>query len=187
MTAMDIIVLLLMGGNAVIGFGRGFVQEALSMIGLALAIAAVRLFHAPATEMLAGIIGADSGAAVLALALVFGITWFAGRMIAQRVGAGSRRSILGPVDRVLGFGFGALKGLLIATVAFVAFAIAFDTIYGAEARRPDWMRHSRTFPLLNASGHAMSEWLAERRKAGGLMGIAGVAETSTTGNAVEGE
>ena len=69
--------------------------------------------------------------------------------------------------------FGALKGLLVATVAFVAFAIAYDTIYGAEARRPGWMRHSRTFPLLNASGHAMSQWLAERRKTGGLMAVVG--------------
>ena len=173
MTAMDIIVLLLMGGNAIFGFRRGFVQEALSMIGLALAITAVRLLHAPATDMLAGITGTDGGAAVLALALIFGITWFVGRMIAQRIGAGSRRSILGPVDRVLGLGFGALKGLLVATVAFVAFAIAYDTIYGAEARRPGWMRHSRTFPLLNASGHAMSQWLAERRKTGGLMAVVG--------------
>jgi membrane protein required for colicin V production len=171
MTAMDIIVLLLIGGNGIIGFRRGFVSEVLSLVGLALAIAAVRLFHAPMADMLTGIIGTEGGAVVLAFVLVFGATWFAGRMLAQWIGGGIRSSLLGPVDRVLGFGFGALKGLLIATVAFVAFAMLYDTFYGEEAPRPAWMRHSRTYPLLNASGRAMSQWLAERRVHGGLMGV----------------
>lgn len=171
MTAMDIIVLLLMGFNAILGFRRGFVCEALSLVGIALAITAVRLFHAPFAEMLAGVVGTEGGAAVLAFALVFGVTWFLARMVARAIGGSIRSSLLGPMDRVLGLGFGALKGLLMATVAFVGFAMLYDTIYGQEAPRPAWMRHSRTYPLLNASGRAMSEWLAERRAHGGVMGV----------------
>lgn len=171
MTAMDIIVLLLMGGNGVIGFRRGFVCEALSLVGLVVAIAAVRLFHAPFADMITGLIGTEGGAVVLSFALVFGVTWFLGRMVARWIGGGVRGSLLGPVDRVLGFGFGALKGLLIATVAFVGFAMLYDMVYGEEAPRPGWMRHSRTYPLLNASGRAMSQWLAERRSHGGMMGM----------------
>ena len=142
MTAMDIMVLLLIGGNGLLGFGRGFVSEALSMVALALAIIAVRLFHAPATSLLTGIIGTEGGAATLSLAIVFGLTWFLGRYLAQKIGATTRKSTLGPVDRVLGLGFGALKGLLIATVAFVGFAMLYDTLYGQDARRPEWMRDS---------------------------------------------
>ncbi|MFT3966733.1 MAG: CvpA family protein [Sphingobium sp.] len=171
MTAMDIIVLLLMGGNGVIGFRRGFVCEALSLVGLACAIVAVRLFHAPFAEMLAGLVGTEGGAAILAFALVFGVTWFVGRLIARQIGGGVKSSLLGPVDRVLGLGFGALKGLLIATVAFVGFALVYDSLFGEGAPRPEWMRKSRTYPLLNASGRAMSEWLAERRVHGGLMSV----------------
>lgn len=171
MTAMDILVLLLIGGNAVLGFRRGFLAEALSMVALALAIAAVRLFHAPAASLLTGFVGTEGGAAILAFALVFGVTWYGGRMIAAAIGQRSRKSLIGPADRVLGFGFGALKGLLIATVAFVGFAIVYDTFYGADSRRPGWVRDSRTYPLINASGRAMSEWLAERRKQGGLIGL----------------
>lgn len=172
MTAMDIIVLLLIGGNGVIGFRRGFVAEALSMVALALAIVAVRLFHAPVTSLLSGFIGTEGGAATLALVLVFGSTWFVGKFLAQKAGTSTRKSLLGPLDRILGLGFGALKGLLIATVAFVGFAILYDTLYGEDARRPEWMRHSRTYPLLNASGKAMSQWLAERRQNGGIVGAA---------------
>lgn len=173
MTALDIIVLLLMGGNGILGFRRGFVGEVLSLTVIALAIMVVRLFHAPFAEMLTGIVGTEGGAVVLAFVLLFGLTWFLGRMVARRIGEGTKASLLGPVDRVLGLGFGALKGLLLATVVFVGFAMVYDTIYGEEAARPAWLRHSRTYPLLNASGRAMSEWLAERRTHGGLMSVLG--------------
>lgn len=175
MTAMDIVVLLLMGGNAILGFRRGLVCEALSLVGIIMAIAAVRLFHAPVAELLTGFIGTEGGAAVLGFSLVFGITWFVGRLIARKVGERTTASLLGPVDRILGLGFGALKGLLIATAAFVGFAMVYDTLFGEDVARPEWMRRSRTYPLLNASGRAMSEWLAERRASGGLMGLAGEA------------
>ncbi len=187
MTAMDIIVLLLMGGNGLLGFKRGFVCEVLSMVGLALAMTAVRLFHAPVADMLTGFVGTEGGAAILALVLVFGVTWFAGRMAARYIGGAVKTSLLGPVDRVLGFGFGALKGLLIATVAFVGFAMVYDTVYGADTPRPDWMRHSRTYPLLNASGRAMSEWLAERRVHGGLLGTEDTGEAENGANAADAE
>lgn len=170
MTALDIVVLLLIGGNALLGMWRGFTAEVLSMLALILAIVAVRLFHAPVTDLLAAFVGTGSGAAVLAFALLFGIVWFGGKMLAGIIGGRMRSSVVGPVDRVLGGGFGALKGLLIATVVFVGFAIVYDTLYGADAQRPEWMVESRTYPLLNASGRAMSEWLAERRRQGGVLG-----------------
>jgi len=66
MTALDIIVLFLLGSGAAFGFLRGFVQEALSMIAWVLIIFAVRMFHTPATAALAEAVGSDSGAAVLA-------------------------------------------------------------------------------------------------------------------------
>jgi membrane protein required for colicin V production len=173
MTALDIIVLLLIGGNGVIGARRGFVCEVLSVAALVAAIMAVRLFHAPVADLLSGFIGTRSGAATLAFALLFGLTWYGGKYAAGRIGGSARRALLGSFDRILGFGFGALKGLLFATVAFVGFTLLYDTLYGGDARRPDWMRQSRTYPLLNASGKAMSAWLDERRRSGGLIGTSG--------------
>jgi membrane protein required for colicin V production len=38
-------------------------------------------------------------------------------------------------------------------------------VYGAEADRPEWMTNSRTFPLLNASGRAIVDWVEARRTA----------------------
>lgn len=163
MNVIDILVLLAIGGCAVLGLLRGFVLETLSLIAWVLGIFAIRLFHASATELGTPLIGSTSGAAVLAFVLVFGITFGAGKLLAHAIGRRTRQSILGPVDRVLGAGFGAVKGLIGATLIFLAFSLVYDTFYGSGARRPDWLSDARTYPLLNASGQAISEFVAERR------------------------
>lgn len=163
MTALDIIVLLLIGGGAAFGFLRGFVTETLSLMAWILAIFAIRLLHEPVTQWLTGPVGTQSGAAVLAFALVFGVTFLAGKFLARALGSRTRKSILGPVDRVLGLGFGALKGLIGATLLFMLASLVYDTIYGIAAERPQWMKASRSYPLLNASGRAISDFVAERR------------------------
>lgn len=163
MNAVDILVLLAIGGCAVLGLLRGFVLETLSLMAWVLAIFAIRLFHASATDLLSAFVGTKSGAAVLALVLVFGVTFAVGKLVANAIGRRTRQSVLGPVDRVLGGGFGAVKGLIGATLIFLAFSLVYDTMYGSGARRPDWLSDARTFPLLNASGQAISEFLAEQR------------------------
>ena len=72
--------------------------------------------------------------------------------------------MLGPFDRVLGGGFGMLKGLLAVTLFFLLANLATDLIYGPQAERPEWMTSSRTYPLLNASGRAIVDWVETRRQ-----------------------
>ena len=165
MTALDIIVLFLLGGGAVFGFMRGFVQEALSLIAWILIIAAVRVLHGPATAALSEAVGTESGAAVLAFLAIVIVVYALGRWIAKSIGSKSRKSVLGPIDRVLGFGFGALKGLILATLIFLLLVMGYETMFGAKEPRPEWMEKSRTYPLLNASGDAMSAFVREQREA----------------------
>ena len=91
MTALDIIVLFLLGNGAVFGFLRGFVQEALSMIAWVLIIFAVRMFHTPATAALAEAVGSDSGAAVLAFLALVIVIFAVGKWIAKSRGELSRQ------------------------------------------------------------------------------------------------
>ena len=107
MTALDIVVLFLLGAGAILGFMRGFVQEALSLIAWILIIVAVRVLHGPVTGWLTDPVGTEAGAAVLAFLAITIATYALGKMIAKSIGSKSRKSVLGPVDRVLGFGFGA--------------------------------------------------------------------------------
>lgn len=165
MTALDIVTLILLGAGAALGALRGFVQEALSLIAWVLAVLAVKFLHTPATDMLSPLVGTAGGAAVLAFAMLFGITFILGKLLARSFGARTRNSVLGPFDRVLGLGFGFLKGLLGATLLFLGVTLVVDTIGGGGPRnRPQWLLESRTYPLLNASSRAMVDYVNRRRQ-----------------------
>lgn len=165
MTALDIIVILLVGGGAIMGGLRGFVTEALSLFAWVLAILAVKFFHTPVTAMLAEPVGTGAGAATLAFLLLFGLTFLVGKFLARSIGARTRQSILGAFDRLLGVGFGALKGLIFATLLFLVTVMVLDTINGGVTRRPGWVRDSHSYPLLNASGKALVDYMNQRRAA----------------------
>lgn len=163
MSALDVFVILLLGGGAVIGFVRGFVHEVLSLLAWIAGIAMLKLFHSQLQGGLGGLIGTDAGAAVLAFALLFLPTFILVKLLARSLGRSTRRSVLGPVDRVLGGGFGMLKGLIGATLFFLLANLATDLVYSAQAERPAWMTESRTYPLLNASGRSIVDWVETRR------------------------
>jgi membrane protein required for colicin V production len=155
MTALDLFVLLLLGGGAMVGFVRGFVQEALVLAAWLAGVSALVLFHGRATESLEGWASGPAGAAALAFVLLFLPAYLLVRFLAHRLGKQARASALGPLDRFLGGGFGMLKGLVGATLFFLLANFATDLIYGEGAKRPEWMQDSRTFPLLDASSRAM--------------------------------
>ena len=167
MSALDIFVILLLGGGAVIGFVRGFVHELFSLFAWVVGIAMLKLFHTPIQAGLVEPVGTEVGAAVLAFALLFLPSFIFVRLLAASMGRRTRRSVIGPVDRVLGGGFGFLKGLLAVTLFYLMANLATDMIYGPEADRPAWMRNSRTYPLLNASGRAIVDWVESRRQVAG--------------------
>jgi len=164
-TALDVFVFLLLFGSAAVGFVRGFVHEVISLFAWIVAVAMLKLFH---TQLWTGLISAfgwgSPAAAVIAFALLFVPSFLLVKLIARSIGGRTRRhAVLGPFDRVLGGGFGALKGLLGATLFFLLANLATDMVYGPEAERPAWMSHSRTYPLLNASGRAIVDWVEARR------------------------
>jgi len=163
LTALDIIVLLAIGIGAFLGGMRGFVVEAMSLLAWIGAILAVRLLQVPVSAVLEGPVGTEAGAAVLAFAIVFGVTFLAIRAAGKALGKQTRASLLGPFDRVLGLGFGAVKGLLAATLMFLFVSLLYDTVYGGSAKRPAWMTASRTYPLLRASAAAVSDFVEKRR------------------------
>lgn len=164
MTALDIIVLLLVAAGAWRGYRNGFVHEMLSLAAWVAGIVAVKAGHAATTDALLGYVGTRTGAAALAFALCFGLAFGLTKLLAARLGGATRRSAVAPVDRVLGGGFGLLKGLIGATLLFLLANLVGDTMYGAGAERPGWLRAARTFPLLDATGRALVDLVDRRRR-----------------------
>lgn len=173
MNAFDITVLIIVGVGAIGGFMRGFVQEVLSLLAWILAIFAIHYLHTDLTAIIFGVMGTPTGAAILAFALLLLIPYAAMRLIAAKAGMATRESILGPIDRVLGFGFGALKGVIIVVMGFSLLALGYDNVWGA-AGRPAWMTTARTYPFVNASADALVQLIDERRAV--LAGDRGIEE-----------
>jgi membrane protein required for colicin V production len=164
-TALDVFVFLLLFGGGAIGFVRGFVHEVVSLFAWVVAIAMLKLFH---TQLWTGLINSfhweSAAAAVLAFAILFIPSFLLVKLMARSIGGRTRRhALLGPFDRVLGAGFGGLKGLLGATLFFLLANLATDMVYGPQSDRPQWMTRSRTYPLLNASGRGIVDWVQARR------------------------
>jgi membrane protein required for colicin V production len=164
-TALDVFVFLLIIGGGAVGFVRGFVHEVISLFAWVVAVAMLKLFH---TQLWTGLINSfhtsSAAAAVLAFALLFIPSFLIVKLVARQLGGRTRRhSVLGPFDRTLGGGFGALKGLLGATLFFLLANLATDMVYGPQAERPQRMTKSRTYPLLNASGRGIVDWVQARR------------------------
>ncbi|RPF70281.1 CvpA family protein [Aurantiacibacter spongiae] len=163
MTGFDLIVLLVVGVAAVGGFLRGFVQEVLSLAAWVLAILAIRYLHTDLTALILDYMGSPVTAAILAFAMLLLIPYAAMKLIANLAGRQSRKSVLGPIDRVLGFGFGAVKGVIMVVIAFSLLALGYDTIWGARGR-PDWISEARTYQFVDAASKAMVQIIAERRE-----------------------
>jgi membrane protein required for colicin V production len=165
MTALDVFVFLLLIGGAAVGFVRGFVHEVVSLLAWVVAITMLKLFH---TQLWSGLENSfhtsPAAGAVLAFALLFVPSFLLVKLVARSVGGRTRRhAVLGPIDRVLGGGFGLVKGLLAATLFFLLANLATDMVYGPQAERPHWMTKSTTYPLLNASGRGIVDWVQARR------------------------
>lgn len=165
LTAMDIIVLLLVGGGIVFGVMRGFVTEVLSLMAWVAAVMMLRLFYTPASIWAAKATGTESGGAVLAFAGLFFGAFILFKIIAGQLGARTRQSVVGPIDRVLGGGFGAVKGLIGASLLFLAVNLAYDVIWGKDEPRPNWIQAGRTYPLLKLSSRLIVDFVEERRSA----------------------
>ena len=162
MTMFDIFVLVVVGTAAIGGFLRGFVHEVLSLAAWVLAIIAIRFLHTDLTQLIFAFIGTPTAAALLAFALLLLIPYVAMRLIARKAGDTARKSALGPIDRVLGFGFGAVKGTIVVIFAFSIVALGYDSMWGVGGR-PAWMTAARSYPFVNASSEEMVQLIAERR------------------------
>lgn len=163
MNIFDIIVLIIVGIAAIGGFMRGLVQEVLSLAAWVLAAFAIHQLHTPLTAQLQNFFDSEVATSILAFALLLLIPYAAMKLIANNVGQASRNSILGPVDRVLGFGFGLLKGGLIVVFAFSLLVLGYDTVWGYKGR-PVWITTARTYHVIDASSRSLVDMIAERRE-----------------------
>jgi len=162
MTALDIIVLLLVGLGVFTGLRKGFVHAVLSLGVWVVVVLALWVLHGPVQQGLSGIVG-NASSYVLAFVVLLVGSWIGAKLLVSRIAKGVRRSFVGPVDRLLGALFGGLKGLIFVTLFYMAFSFVYDSIWGREAWRPDWIRNAYTYPLVRGTADTFVD-LADRRR-----------------------
>jgi len=163
MNGFDVVVLIILGVAAVGGFLRGLVQEVLSLAAWVLAAAAIYYLHTPLDGVLSKYLETEPIGAVLAFALLLLIPYAIMKFIANNAGEALRKSIIGPIDRVLGFGFGMLKGALIIIIAFSVLALVSDFMWGNQGR-PVWITSARTYPVIDIASGELVKVVEERRE-----------------------
>ena len=162
LTAFDVIVLILVVLGAFGGLARGFVGEIVSLLAWIAGIVAVRLFYAPGKVIAAKLTGTEAGGAILAFAVLFLIAFILVRVIGGSLSNGTKSSVIGPIDRLLGLGFGAAKGVLGAVLLFLLLNLVFDTIDPGQPS-PEWLARARTAPTLALVSKALTDFVEERR------------------------
>ncbi len=162
MAALDIIIGLIVLVAAVGGFMRGLVQEVLSLASWIMAAMALHFMHPALSEGLRNFYQAEPGVPLLAFALLLLVPYAAMKIIISNISEASDGALLGPIDRVLGFGFGAIKGALIAVFAFAMLVTGKDDDWGYDGR-PQWMTEARTYAAADAFSRQLLPEIGLRR------------------------
>lgn len=147
LTILDGILLGVMLISAFLAMMRGFVREVFSIGTWVAAAAAALFFHPMLLPYVEPYVGNDLLSVALSAAAVFFITLIIVSFITIRISDFILDSGAGPIDRTLGFMFGAARGLLIVVVAMMI----FNGLVQRE-NRPEWITNAQSLPTLMEIG-----------------------------------
>lgn len=151
MTLFDLITVLILAASGAIGFARGAAREVITVISFIIAVAfsvfSLRVSAPIARHSIHPDVLANAVAILVVFAVVYGLLRWGGASLTRGIHSAEA---LGMLDRVIGVGFGLVRGLVLLGVFFLVFSQATP----AE-RVPGWIKNAAFFPLSAASGHML--------------------------------
>lgn len=185
-TVIDGIVALVIVVSAVLAYSRGFVREALSIVGW-IAAAVLAYIFAPKAEplireipMVGEFLGDSCELAIIAaFAAVFALSLVIVSIFAPLFSSAIQRSALGGLDQGLGFLFGVARGLLLVAVALVVYdrAVASGTIKMVDDSRTAKIFAQAQDSLNDSIPEDAPAWIVARYEE--LVGNCGAPDAST--------
>lgn len=185
-TVIDGIVALVIVVSAVLAYSRGFVREALSIVGW-IAAAVLAYIFAPKAEplireipMVGEFLGDSCELAIIAaFAAVFALSLVIVSIFAPLFSSAIQRSALGGLDQGLGFLFGVARGLLLVAVALVVYdrAVASGTIKMVDDSRTAKIFAQAQDSLNDSIPEDAPAWIVARYEE--LVGNCGAPDSST--------
>ena len=117
MNMIDILILIIIGAGAVVGFMKGFIRQLGSIVGLVAGLLAAKALYASLAEKLCPTV---TESMTVAQVLAFVVIWIAVPLLFTLVATILTKAVeaiaLGWLNRWLGAGLGALKFLLLASL-----------------------------------------------------------------------
>ena len=141
--------------SAVLAMVRGFSREVLSIGSWIAAAAAAFLFYGSLTPFVSDYIDNELIAQLVAAAAIFLIALIIVTLITTRISDMIIDSRIGPLDRSLGFLFGAARGVLVAAVA-----IWFVNFFVGD-REVAWIDNAKSKPFLDQVANSLVNMLPE--------------------------
>ncbi|MEO1701625.1 MAG: CvpA family protein [Pseudomonadota bacterium] len=154
-TILDGIFIALTVLSAFLAMVRGFSREVLSIASWIAAAFAAIYFYQSLTPFVSGYIGNEILAQLTAGGTVFIITLIIATLVTMRIADMIVDSRIGPLDRSLGFVFGAARGVIV-----VAVGIWFADFFVGD-REIAWIDKAKSKPFLSTVAESLKNMLPE--------------------------
>jgi membrane protein required for colicin V production len=153
---LDLAVITIVLVSGMLALLRGFTREVLAILSWVAAAIAAYYLHPMALPYVKPYLAKDELALAASVAAVFFVALVLVSLITVKLSDIILDSKIGALDRSLGFVFGAVRGCLLAVVAFVFYGWLVP-----DANQPEWVRNARAKPLLQAGGEKLRELLPD--------------------------
>ena len=171
MNLLDLILIGILAASVAAGFKSGFTRAAFGLISTVLGILLGFWFYGvPAVYLQRMISMPDMVANIIGFVLVYAAVTVAGAFAGGLIATLFKWTGLGWVDRLLGVGFGLVRGALIV-VASVAILMAFT-----PRPAPNWMTGSRALPYAVGASDQVAGLAPRKLKDEFAQGLASVRE-----------
>lgn len=136
--------------SAILAMFRGFVREVLSIAAWVAAAVLAYAFYAQLTPYVSEYVNNQTLAVGLSAAAIFLVSLIIVSLITMKISDFVMDSPVGILDRLLGFIFGAARGLLLVVVGVIFFNWLVD-----DANRPAWVTTAASYPELTSLGEQL--------------------------------
>jgi membrane protein required for colicin V production len=152
----DIVVATVLLISAVIALFRGFVKETLTIAGWIGAIFITLYGYQHVAPLLTGFITDSWVAELVAASALFLVSLVILTIVSHMIASRVQGSVLGHLDRALGFVFGLVRGIALVSLVYLV-----GTLFWDEDSLPDQIHEARSLPLVKTGADFLASLLPE--------------------------
>jgi membrane protein required for colicin V production len=157
MNVLDIVIIGVIVLSGLFAFARGFVKEALSIVGW-LGATAFAVYALPWARPIAErYLPKGAVAEAAAAGVIFVVTLIVLSILTGGISRRVRGSSLSALDRTLGLIFGLMRGALLVCIGYIGLSFVLPQ----NGERPRWISESRTLPLVASTTDSLSHLLPQ--------------------------